>query len=234
MFRLILLVILLSVCAGAQETILNIPSADVLDKKQIYFRLDTAVFWSSETATAAPNFIFGLGHNLEAGININAFGIPADTANRSIVPNIKWKIYSTGKPDSSNHIDLYVGNQIFFPTFHRTFTTGNYLYGAAAATVRSNLRLTAGGWDSANVISNGNRAGVLLGLEETVAHTNNRNLITLAGDWQSGQGANGTLALGVMFFPTDRIMLIPSVQIANSGNHDANGAIIFIGYMLKK
>jgi hypothetical protein len=42
---------------------------------------------------------------------------------------------------------------------------------------------------------------------------------TLAGDWQSGQGANGTLALGIMFFSTDRIMLIPSVQIANSGNH---------------
>src|SRR5579871_6548127 len=111
-FRWLSLIILLSICAGAQQTILNIPSADVLDKKQIYFRLDTSIFWSPETATTAPNFIFGLGHNIEAGINMNAFGIPADTANRSIVPNIKWKFYSTGKPDSANRLDLYAGNQV--------------------------------------------------------------------------------------------------------------------------
>jgi len=228
---LLLVGLLFSTCALAQETILNIPSADILDQKQVYFRLDTAIF-GSQTATLAPNLIFGMGHNIEAGININAFGVPADTANRSIVPNIKWKFYNT-KPDRPTHLDFFVGDQIFFPTDFSTVTTGNYLYGAGALTVHSNTRFTAGAWDSVDIVANGNRGGAMLGLEQTVSHVSNRNLVTLAADWQSGQGSNGALALGVMYFPTARLMVIPSFQIANSGNHNSNGAIIFIGYMLK-
>lgn len=227
---LLVMSVLFSTCAMAQETILNVASADVLDPKQVYFRLDTTVF-GSQTATLAPNFIFGLGHNVEAGMNINAFGVPAATANRSFVPNIKWKFFNT-KADRPNHLDLYVGDQVFFPTFQGTFSTGNYLYGAGAATLHSNTRFTAGAWNAMNVVANGNRSGALLGLEQTIAHTGNRNLVTLAGDWQSGRGGNGALALGVMFFPTARLMVIPSFQIANSGDHNANGALIFLGYML--
>ncbi|HWH60093.1 MAG TPA: hypothetical protein VN682_20865 [Terriglobales bacterium] len=227
---LLVITMLFSASATAQETILNVASADVLDPKQVYFRLDTTVF-RSQTATLAPNFIFGLGHNIEVGMNINAFGVPAAAANRSVVPNIKWKFFSTNA-DRPNHLDLYVGDQAFFPTFQGAFTAGNYLYGAGAATLHSNTRFTAGAWNASNVVANGNRSGALLGLEQTVAHTGNRNFITLAGDWQSGRGANGALALGVMFFPTARLMVIPSFQLANSGDHNANGAIIFIGYML--
>jgi hypothetical protein len=222
--------VLFSTCAMAQETILNVASADVLDSQQVYFRLDTAVF-GSQTATLAPNFIVGLGHNVEAGVNINAFGVPAATANRSFVPNVKWKFFNT-KADRPNHLDLYMGDQLFVPTFQGTFTAGNYLYGAGALTIHSNTRFTAGAWNAANVVANGNRSGALLGLEQTIAHSGNRSLITLAGDWQSGRGGNGALALGVMFFPTARLMVIPSFQIANSGDHNANGAIVFIGYML--
>jgi len=226
-------IIVFSSMALAQETILNVASADVLDKKQIYFRLDTTFFPSPETATIAPNFIFGVGHNIEAGVNLNAFGVPADFANRSVVPNFKWKFYSKNS-DKPDHLDLYLGDQVFLPTFHRTFDVGNYLYAAAAVTLHGDTRITGGGWNSVDVVANGNRGGVLLGLEQTVAHVDKRNLVTLGADWQSGQAGNGALALGVMFFPTSRLMLIPSFQIANSGDHTANGAIFFIGYLLRK
>ncbi|HLJ91470.1 MAG TPA: hypothetical protein VKZ53_32020 [Candidatus Angelobacter sp.] len=226
--------IILSATAFAQQTILNVASADVLDKNQIYFRLDTTVFASPETATLAPNFIFGFGHNLEGGVNINAFGVPGDTANRSIVPNLKWKFLST-KADKPIHLDLYAGDQIFIPTFHRTFDVGNYLYAAGAVTIHNDTRFTVGGWHSADVVVAGSRGGALLGLEQTIAHAaDKRNLITLAGDWQSGQGSNGALTLGAMIFPTNRLMLIPSFQIANSGDHNANAFVFFLGYMLKK
>lgn len=230
---MICIIVFFSSMAFAQETILNVASADVLDKKQIYFRLDTTSFPSPETATSAPNFIFGVGHNIEAGVNLNAFGVPADFANRSVVPNFKWKFYSKDL-DKPNHLDLYLGDQVFLPTFHRTFDAGNYLYAAAAVTLHSDTRITGGGWNSVDVVANGNRSGALFGFERTVAHMEKRNLVTLAADWQSGQGSNGTLALGVMMFPTDRLMLIPSFQIANSGDHTANGAIFFIGYLLRK
>jgi hypothetical protein len=219
--------------ALAQLTILNVSSADVQDKNQLYLRVDTTSFVSSGDTTIAPNFIYGLGHNVDVGININAFGIPASFANRSIVPNVKWKFIS-GKADAPNHFDMYVGNQVFVPTFHGAFNVGNYLYGAGALTFHSNTRITAGVWDSQNVVVNGNRGGALLGIEQTIAHHKERSLITLAADWQSGQGSNGALALGSMFFPTDRLMIIPAFQIANSGDHTANAVVIFIGYLLKK
>ena len=218
--------------AMGQQTILNIPSADVLDKGQIYSRVDTAFFPSSQTAFLAPNFIFGQGHGLEAGVNINAFGVPADVANRSIVPNFKWKILST-KQDARARFDMYLGDQVFLPTFHRSFDAGTYAYAAGALTIHKDTRLTFGGWDSTNVVINGNKGGGLLGMEWTVAHQKDRNLVTLAADWQSGRAANGALAVGAMYFPTDRWMLIPAFQLANSGDHSANGIEMFIGYLLK-
>jgi hypothetical protein len=39
---LVLAVLCISTCALAQQTILNIPSADVMDKHQLYFRLDSS------------------------------------------------------------------------------------------------------------------------------------------------------------------------------------------------
>jgi hypothetical protein len=219
--------------ALAQLTILNVASADVQDKNQLYLRVDTTAFVSSGDTTIAPNFIYGLGHNVDVGLNINAFGIPAGFANRSIVPNIKWKFIS-GKSDAPNHFDMYVGNQVFFPTFHGTFDAGNYLYSAGALTFHSNTRVTAGAWDSQNVVNTGNHGGALLGIEQTIAHQKERSLVTLAADWQSGRGSNGALALGSMFFPTDRWMIIPTFQIANSGDHNANAIVMFIGYLLKK
>lgn len=230
---LLILCVFFSTLSVAQQTILNIPSADVMDKKQVYFRADTSYFPSPGEATIAPNFIFGLGHNVEAGININAFGVPADFSNRAIVPNIKWRFLST-KADKPTHLDMYVGDQVFVPTFHRTYNVGNYLYAAGALTIHKDTRFTFGGWDSANAFTSGNRGGGMLGLERTVAHQKDRNLITLGADWQSGQAGNGALALGVMFFPTDRLMIIPAFQIANSGDHNANGPQIFIGYLLRK
>jgi hypothetical protein len=229
---LVVICLSFSTFAVAQQTILNIPSADVMDKKQIYSRTDTSYFAGPDAATVAPNFIFGLGHNIEAGVNINAFGIPAGFANRAIVPNIKWKFLST-KAEAPLHFDMYAGDQLFVPTFHRTFDAGNYLYAAGALTIHKDTRFTFGGWDSANAVAIGNRGGGMLGLERTITHHKERNLVTLAADWQSGQGSNGALALGVMYFPTDRIMVIPAFQIANSGDHNANGPQIFIGYLLK-
>src|SRR5437764_1446187 len=148
MVRLLLLllgILASSTVSGAQQTILNIPSADITDKKQINFRLDTSCFPSIGGCIMAPNFIFGVGHNIEAGININAFGVPASLGNRSIVPNFKWR-FLNGKADAKSHFDMFVGDQIFFPTFQRTFDVGNYLYAAVAWTIHSNTRFTAGAY----------------------------------------------------------------------------------------
>ncbi|MGE5322023.1 MAG: hypothetical protein ACM3SW_04145 [Actinomycetota bacterium] len=221
-----------STFASAQQTILNSPSADVMGTHQLYFRSDSAYFPGAVVGTEAPNFIYGLGHNIEAGININAFATPADTNERAIVPNAKWKFLST-KSSQPVHFDMYLGDQLFVPTFHRTFNAGNFLY-AAGAISHKDTRFTFGGWDSESVVAPGNRGGELFGLEQTVAHQNDRNVVTLAADWQSGRGANGALALGVMFFPNERLMIIPAFQIANSGDHAANGPQLFIGYLLRK
>ena len=186
---LVVICLFFSTFAVAQQTILNIPSADVMDKKQIYSRTDTSYFAGPDAATMAPNFIFGLGHNIEAGVNINAFGIPADFSNRAIVPNIKWKFLST-KAEAPLHFDMYAGDQLFVPTFHRSFDAGNYLYAAGALTIHKDTRFTFGGWDSANAVAIGNRGGGMLGLERTITHHKERNLVTLAADWQSGQGVH--------------------------------------------
>jgi hypothetical protein len=223
---LILSLFVLSLVSSAQQTVLNVPSADVLDKGKAYFRVDSTFFPITESATVAPNFIYGVGHNVEVGINVDAFGIPGDASNRAIAPNVKWRFLN--RVDSNGEgLVAYVGDKVYFPTHQRTYTAGNYLYGAAALQLGTGTRIGAGVWNSQNVYALGNRTGALLTLEQAFSRK-----FTGAIDWQSGHAGNGYTTFGLMWFPTDRLMIIPAYQVSNSWNHANHGATVFIGYKL--
>ena len=63
-------------CAIRQETVFDVPSADILDKGKVYGELDGTVRDSDPSATFTPRVVFGVGHGVEVGLNFDGLGAP--------------------------------------------------------------------------------------------------------------------------------------------------------------
>ena len=66
--NLLLGVVLMILCANslrAQQSIFNVPSADVQDKGKVYSELDLAVSERQPSASFAPRVVYGVGHDME-------------------------------------------------------------------------------------------------------------------------------------------------------------------------
>src|SRR5690348_1432836 len=171
----------------AQQTIFNVPSADVMDKGKVYGELDASVKFNCEPALCkfssfVPRVVVGTGGNVEIGLNVNGNLQPGpDTT--TLVPVIKWRFYHNEK----NGWTLYGGSHLYIPIRNRSYNVGNYTYIAAAKTIK-NTRLTAGAYvASKNVfVQNAVRAGGQFGFEQTVS----KNFSVIA-DWFTGKHAAG-------------------------------------------
>jgi hypothetical protein len=227
-----LLFVLSTLTLNAQSTVLNVPSADVTAKNGLYFRADTTYAPTSHVKTFTPNFMYGLGHDVEASLNVESFSHPG-FGQIAITPGLKWR-FLTPKDEG---FFAYVGDKAYFPVHNKQYRTGNYLYGAAGLLVGS-LRVGVGFYNSQNVVACRNRTGGLITFEQTLKAVSDdkgtRQFAVLAADWQSGRGSNGYSTLGVMFYPTRRLMLIPAYQLGNTllrqGNHQA---VVYVGYQLR-
>jgi hypothetical protein len=221
-----------ALCLNAQLTVLNVPSADITEKNGIYFRGDTTYAPISHVKSFTPNLMYGLGHDVEVSLNAESLASPG-FGQIAITPGLKWR-FLTPKDEG---FFAYVGDKAYFPVHNKQYASDNYLYSAAGLLV-GGLRVGVGLYNSQNVVASRNRTGGLITFEQILKTVSdekgNRQYAVLAADWQSGRGSNGYLTLGVMFYPTRRLMLIPAYQLGNTllkeGNHQA---VVYVGYQLK-
>jgi hypothetical protein len=214
---------LLSAPADAQQTIMNVPSADVTDKGHVYFRGDSFYQPSPAAYNFNGNFAFGLGHNFE--IDLNGMNLVHPNQQSSVMPGFKWDAYK-GKS-----LTLYVGDQFTQPVTNKLYSRGNFVYAAVAYT-KGNLRLTGGAWGSQNSFAPGNRNGALAGVEYTAKTFKNGGSLVPTYDFESGSGLNGYSSFGVMIYPIKRLMILPAYDVGNTGTTKGNHfAALFIGFM---
>ena len=75
-----------------QQTIFDVPSADVLDKGKVYGELDGTARPLDPLATFTPRVVIGVGHRIEAGVNFNGLAAPT-TGQLEISPTVKWRLW---------------------------------------------------------------------------------------------------------------------------------------------
>src|SRR3974377_1233295 len=63
--------------AHGQQTVFDVPSADVLDKGKVYGELDGTVRPVDPQSPFTPRVVVGVGHRIEAGVNFNGLTAPA-------------------------------------------------------------------------------------------------------------------------------------------------------------
>lgn len=219
------------VCTGigartvqAQETVFDVPSADVLDKGKVYYEQDGTVRGSDPSATFTPRIIVGIGHGIEVGMNFNGLGAPT-WGELNVSPTIKWTVWK-GKEKRAGW-SMYVGDNLYFPVYRRSYNAANYVYAMIIREWSHGTRVGAGGYDfTKNVVAAANRAGGQFTIEQVV---NDR--VTLAAEWYTGNHAEGYFNPGVIFKLTKKWTLFAAYQIGNAGVSIGNHQFLYeIGY----
>lgn len=219
-----LLICLLPACGRvyAQDTVFNVPSADFLDRGKVYFEQDGTIHTTDAQSTFTPRLVVGIEHNLEAGVNFNGPSAPK-LGQLDISPTIKWGVW---KSESAGLL-LYVGDDVFFPVYQRSYDAGNYAYAMITKTWAGGTRLGVGVYDfTRQVVATGNRAGGQFTFERPL----NKRL-TLAAEWYTGNNAAGYVNPGVIFKATSKLTLYGAYQIGNAGLTKGNHQFLYeLGY----
>lgn len=84
--------------ACGQSTILNVPSTETMSRNELYVEADliahASSFKNGGLVWYGPSAIYGLGRNVEVGINAYAMK-EAGPASFEIQPNVKWKFFAS-------------------------------------------------------------------------------------------------------------------------------------------
>jgi hypothetical protein len=181
---------------SAQQTVFNVPTADVLDSGKIYFELDISAK-ANDSATVprfssfVPRLVVGVGGDIEIGLNVLGNIQPgADTT--ALSPTVKWRIYE-GK---RNGWAVAVGNNFVIPVRKHSYRLGTFSYVIVQRTFGKNTRVGFGGclFSKDVVAPNATRAGAEFTFEHAVTKKLNINT-----DWITGKHTNGYFTSGVAY-----------------------------------
>ena len=208
--------------AYAQETVFDVPSADILDNGKVYGELDGTVRPVNLFATFTPRVVVGVGHGIEVGVNFD--GLSAPTLEQyEISPTVKWRVWKA----KTSGWSFFVGDDLVFPVYLRTYNAGNYAYATLAKEWKSGTRITAGAYDfTRNVVAKANRAGGQFTFEQTV---NKR--FTLAAEWYTGNNSAGYVNPGAIIKLSSKLTFYAAYQIGNAGVTNGNHQLLWeFGY----
>ncbi|MFS8086226.1 MAG: hypothetical protein ACMG6H_11405, partial [Acidobacteriota bacterium] len=201
----------------AQTTLMNVPSTDVVAAKKVYVEMDflTNYAWQRQGSfqNYIPRAVVGVGHNLEAGVNVSYTRISGEGSQPlEVQPNIKWQFYSNeGKGTAAA-----VGCVLYTPVTHRTGTnTLGQCYAVASKKLsgKYGTRFTGGAY---GLIGAGDdektKAGAIVGYEQPLTEK-----VLLIVDWFSGDNRFGYVSPGLSFTTSKKSALTTGYTIANHG-----------------
>lgn len=219
MFRLVLVSFAIGTTAIGQQTIFNVPSADVLDRGKVYTELDVSFKTVCEPAVCkfsslVPRVVIGAGRSVEVGLNVNGNIQPGPDAT-TLAPTVKWRFFQ----DQKKSLVIYAGTSFYIPIRNRAYNVGAYSYVALSKSI-SKTRVTAGGFfASKNVFApHAVRGGGQFGFEHTV-----NKYLNINADYYTGRHASGYFTPGIAVKLHPKITIYAGYSIGNAdaarGNH---------------
>jgi len=206
LIRMLGLMLFVSGLLSAQETVFNVPSADILEPGKVYFELDATYMPSTTVSGLTPRIVVGIGQGIEIGLNVNGISTPGVVQQSTLSPTIKWKAY-----DGRENGWAFLVDNLFLPVQNRSYSAGNYSYAQFDKTWHTQTRATFGAYFfTKHVVSSGNRAGGQFAIEQPVT-----GRLTLAADWYTGDHALGFVTPGIIFKPTSKLTLYGTYQVGN-------------------
>lgn len=212
----------------AQTSLLNAPSTDVVEAKQVYLEMDFTTNYSwqhddSRFANYLPRAVIGLPSNLELGANLSYTRVPGGGEPLELQPNVKWQFYK----NKDKGLAAAAGGLWFIPLTHRADTD---TFGQCYALISKQFsgdygpRFTGGGYTLAGAGRDlGTRHGAIAAWEQPLSKRTG-----FIVDWQSGYNRLGYLSPGFYITLPRNGSLSAGYAIANRG-HENNALFVYYG-----
>ena len=183
------LIAALPTASRAQQTLFNVPTADVLDKGKAYIEEDT--LWRPQDphfAVFTIRGVYGFGSNVEGGVNLGGFTTPGRSTPVAIAA-VKWQPVKTGG------FALTAGaHGLFFLRGTQDGDPAGFFFAHASYAFPANTRLTAGAWAATpGYAAPGSTRGGLFCFEQKVS-----DHWSLDADWFSGENGLGYFSPGLI------------------------------------
>jgi hypothetical protein len=230
----------------AQQNFFNVPSSDLTQKHKLFFQqqfnFSQPVYQSNTTIT------FGLGHNLEVGVNV--LGISFDPNNHlkqisspNSLPYFPFGMINLQKKfPINNQWALALGSQIGV-TLSKNIHPGNYYYfNSIYSSKNLGLKCVGGLYRASHSffgpgtrnfetdLSFANQFGLQLGIEKSIW----KDRLYFQGDYISGKHTLGETVLGGCFYLTNHWILSGGYQIPNRNSSSVKAFVFEITYIPEK
>lgn len=208
---------------NAQQTIFNVPSADVTPEGEVYLEHESQFrpwkpnrFWLGTHYTA-----LGIGHNTELDMTLANVSSPASD-NIVLCTGAKSNILLLPRKWPDRELKLTLGTLV--NTSLQGEGVGNWSYAHLSGRMpKLKTRLTAGVSTGTKQLFGRNTVGFIGGIEQPVT-----SRFTIITDWFSGTHANGYLIPGFSYvlIPENSTTIFIGYQIPNTSRVGPSGFVI--------
>lgn len=211
-FRLINLILFLILAFNqthvhSQQTIINVPSSEVLPAGDIVLKESNkgSPFSPGEFASFTPSATLGVGHGAEVSAGVGTSIWANNLVRGDIAAKKVWFLGSSTR--------LTVGG-VVSPYLSQSAHPDTFVYGHFSQRIKkSRTSLTAGGYvnGKSHLPDNG---GVLFGVEQVIVP----NKLRIVMDWMSSQDSYGKMGVGFKYRPVPTLSITSAVIIPNQDN----------------
>lgn len=212
-FISIFYVALIGISAFAQQTLFNVPSADVLEKGQIFLQHESQ--FSDNFGLFTNYSSLGIGKNTE--LDLTLFGV----GTKNIKNEILGVGFKTALPiHTESETKLTFGN--ILPISLTGKGVGGYFYSHLSTRLpRIKTRLTSGVLVGTTLLFGRDIACYIAGIEQPITKR-----FSLVMDWHSGKHVNGFLIPGFSYTLGRNYVLWAGYQIPNNRANGSKGFVI--------
>jgi hypothetical protein len=205
----------------AQQNLFNVPSSEITEKNKIFFQqqFNFASFGSSNTTLD-----YGLGNNLEIGINVFNLELYSNTGDW---PNPYFLFNFQKAFDISDVYKISFGTQtgITLPLHNTTIQAPNFTYVNNAVDLEKWGNYYLGGYYANHAYAeSGDSFGLMAGIEFPLIE----NKMHLMGDLLSGNNGISVAVLGMVFYLPSNWQLSFGAQLPAPSSHNDYGMVFEI------
>jgi hypothetical protein len=176
------------IAARAQQTVFNVPAPDVLEKGSFYLETDQYLH-AEDSAFFLLRGVYGVGANVEIGLNTGPFDY-LHASQPFADATVKWRPLRTNLGETGA-LGIFLGNNLGVGLHGDVSGDGrDYAYAAGFVVVPDlATTISAGPYFATRDVFGDERFGAQLTLVQPVSWMEG---LSLAADWQSGDGAYAT------------------------------------------
>lgn len=216
---IVLVTILVQNKSSAQQTIFNVPSADITDKGKIFLQHESQ--FSNKFGLFTNYSAIGIRKNTE--LNLTLFGVGTNNVNNEVL-GIGFK--TTLPIHKKNETKITFGNLI--PISLRGKGVGGYTYSHLSTRIpKLKTRLTSGIFIGTTTLFDRDFICYIGGLEQPITKK-----LSLIMDYYSGKHSSGFFIPGFSYVLNPDLTIYSGYQIRNNKNNGKNGFVIELAKFL--